>query len=72
MSRRRLWLVALAAALLIAVAIMLALKWNSDPAPGQVGEKGSIVGTSGALLILLVLAGLSARRRRGKGDGNDG
>lgn len=72
MTRRRLWLVALVAALAIAIAVMLFLKWNSDPAPGQIGEKGSLFGTSGALLLLLVLAGLSARRRKGKGDGKDG
>ena len=73
MSRRRLWLLALAAALLIAIAVMLALKWSSDPAPGQIGEKGSLVGTGGALLLLLLLAGASARRRgKGKGDRKDG
>ena len=73
MSRGRLWLIALVAALLIAAVVMLILKWNSDPAPGQIGEKGNIVYTSGALLLLLVLAGLSARGRgKGKGDGSDG
>jgi MYXO-CTERM domain-containing protein len=71
-SRQRLWLVALAAALLIAVAVMLFLKWNSDPAPGEAGGEGSVIGTSGALLLLLLLAGLSARRRKGKGDGENG
>ena len=72
MSRRGLWLVALVVALAIAAAVMLFLKWNSDPAPGQIGEKGNVIYTSVALLLLLVLAALSARRRKGKGDGNDG
>jgi MYXO-CTERM domain-containing protein len=71
-SRRRLWIVVLVAALAIAAAVMLFLKWNSDPAPGQIGEKGNIAYTSGALVLLLLLAALSARRRKGKGDGNDG
>jgi MYXO-CTERM domain-containing protein len=71
-TRRRLWLIALVAALLVAAVVMLLLKWNSDPAPGQAGEKGNLIYTSGALLLLLVLAALSARRRKGKGDGNDG
>jgi MYXO-CTERM domain-containing protein len=71
-SRQRLWLLALVAALAIAAAVMLFLKWNSDPAPGQIGEKGNVIYTSGALVLLLLLAALSARRRKGKGDGNDG
>jgi LPXTG-motif cell wall-anchored protein len=71
-SRGRLWLIALVAALLVAAVVMLLLKWNSDPAPGQIGEKGNVIYTSVALLLLLVLAGLSARRRKGKGDGDDG
>lgn len=72
MSRQRLWLVALIVALGIAIAVMLLLKWNSDPAPGEPGGKGSLIGSSGALLLLLLLAGISARRRKGKGDGKDG
>ncbi|HEX8225596.1 MAG TPA: hypothetical protein VF605_17435 [Allosphingosinicella sp.] len=72
MSRQRLWLIALVAALLVAAVVMVFLKWNSDPAPGQIGEKGNVAYTSVALVLLLVLAGLSARRRGGKGDGKDG
>ena len=72
MSRQRLWMVVLAAALVIASAVMLLLKMNSDPAPGEGGMTGNLIATSGALLLLLVLAGLSARRRNGKGDGDDG
>jgi uncharacterized protein (TIGR03382 family) len=71
-SRQRLWIVALVVTLAVAAAVMLALKWNSDPGPGEAGGEGSIVGTSGALVLLLLLAGMSARRRKGKGDDKDG
>jgi hypothetical protein len=71
-NRQRLWLIVLVGALAIATAVMLLLKWNSDPGPGEPGGTGSVIGTSGALLLLLLLAGLSARRRKGKGDDKDG
>ncbi|HEU0098811.1 MAG TPA: hypothetical protein VFQ67_08540 [Allosphingosinicella sp.] len=64
MSRRRTWLLALVAALVVAFATMMILKTNTDPAPGEPGGSGNVVGTSGAVLILLILAAASARRRR--------
>lgn len=67
MNRRSLWIIVLILTLAVAAAVMLPLKWNSDPGPGEPGGTGSVIGTSGALLLLLLLAALSARRRKGKG-----
>ena len=64
MSRRRIWLLALAAALLIAGATMYFLKVQSDPGPGEAGGRGNVGVTSGAVFFLLMLAAVSARRRR--------
>ncbi|MBV8688110.1 MAG: hypothetical protein JOZ90_05790 [Alphaproteobacteria bacterium] len=73
MTKRRLWLLGLALALLLAAGAMVLLKHNTDPRPGEPGTKGNVAITSGAVVVLLAAAAISARRRRRRDqDRNDG
>jgi hypothetical protein len=68
-SRRRIWIVVLGVALLLAGVTMFLLNLN-DEGPGP-GGGASVGATVVGLAVLLVVAALSARGRR-RGERDDG
>jgi uncharacterized iron-regulated membrane protein len=71
-GKRRLLLVGLAVLLAVVLGWNLLVKKPSDSNPRGPAERGSMAGTSGALLVVIIVLGASARRRRLRDkDGRD-